>query len=281
MGELQQKQYAGKRRFTIYDMAIVGVMAAICFVVTYFIKIEVPSPAGTVMLKLANGFCLLAGALFGGIRGGLAAGFGSMLYDLLDPKYITDAPLTLIRFFLMAFLCGIICWSGKKKGESFVRNLIGATAGSLFSLLFYFVQSVIKQLLLGQPFDVAVIQTYTKLGVSTINAVLGVVVVCLLALPMHAALKRAGLYRQLHLGEMDTGRIAGVSLLLAGIGVFCVGAFQVISALAQGSFAGSGWDIFYSVLAAAGLLAGGAGIWQLQKARRAACLPETAEKPQA
>lgn len=201
MGEIQTTQKSGKLRFSIYDMAIVGVMAAICFVVTYFIKIEVPTPAGTTMIKLANGFCLLAGVLFGGVRGGLAAGFGSMFYDLLDPKYITDAPLTLIRFFLMAFICGIICWSGGKKGDSFWRNLVGASAGAVFSLVFYFVQSIIKQLLLGQPFDVAVIQCIGKISSSTVNAVVGIIVACLLAPPMKLALKKAGLYRKLHLGE--------------------------------------------------------------------------------
>lgn len=200
MGEIQTTQKTRKLRFSIYDMAIVGVMAAICFVVTYFIKIEVPTPAGTTMIKLANGFCLLAGVLFGGVRGGLAAGFGSMFYDLLDPKYITDAPFTLIRFFLMAFICGIICWSGDKKGDSFWRNLVGASVGAVFSLAFYFVQSIIKQLLLGQPFDVAVIQCVGKLTSSTVNAVVGIIVVCLLAPPMKQALKKAGLYQKLHLG---------------------------------------------------------------------------------
>lgn len=188
-------------KFTVYDMAVVGVMAAVCFVVTYFIKIPVPTPAGQVMIKLANAFCLLAGVLFGGLRGGLAAGIGSMFYDLLDPVYITDAPLTLIRFFLMAFLCGAICWGGDGKGTKLSRIIVGTAAGSAFSLGFYFVQSVVKQLLLGQPFDVAVVQCIPKMGVSAVNAVVAVVIACLLAPLFRKALERAHLYRKLEFSK--------------------------------------------------------------------------------
>lgn len=187
------------KKFSVYDMAVVGVMAAICFVVTYFIKIEFPTPAGPVMLKLANAFCLLAGMLFGGLRGGLAAGIGSMFFDLLDPKYITDAPLTLVRFFLMAFICGIICFSKSEKINQTIKNILGAAAGSIFSIAFYFVQSIIKQLLLGQPFDVAVLNIMPKMGTSLINAGIAIVVACLLAPMLKISLKRAGLYQKINL----------------------------------------------------------------------------------
>jgi len=188
-----------QKKFTVYDMAAVGVMAAVCFVVTYFIKIPVPTPAGQVMIKLANAFCLLAGVLLGGVRGGLAAGIGSMFYDLLDPVYITDAPLTLIRFFLMAFICGVICFSGNTRGKHMPRIIAGTVAGSLFSLVFYFAQSIIKQLLLGQPFGVAVINCLPKMGISTLNAVVSVVVACLLAPLFRKALEQAKFYQKISL----------------------------------------------------------------------------------
>lgn len=192
-----------KLKFTVFDMAVVGVMAAICFVVTYFIKIEIPTPAGPVMIKLANAFCLLAGVLFGGLRGGLAAGIGSMFFDLLDPKYITDAPITLVRFFLVAFICGIICFSKNRSGMSTMRNIIGCSAGALFNVAFYFVQSLIKQLILGQPFSVAFINIIPKMTTSLINAGIAIVVACMLAPIMYSSLKKAGLYKKL--GNMHNG----------------------------------------------------------------------------
>ncbi len=64
------------KKFSVSDLVVVGLMAAIIFVTTSFIKIQIPTPTGPTMLKVANIICLLAGMLFGGVRGGLAAGIG-------------------------------------------------------------------------------------------------------------------------------------------------------------------------------------------------------------
>ena len=95
-----------KSRLTLYDIVAVGLMAAVVFVVTMFLSIRIPTPTGTTMIKLANAFVLLCGLLLGPVRGGLAAGFGSMLFDLMTPEYAPEAWLTFLRFFLMAWLCG-------------------------------------------------------------------------------------------------------------------------------------------------------------------------------
>lgn len=197
----KKKSTSEKEKFTVYDMVIVGVMAAVVFVITMFIKIDIPTPAGPVMLKLANAFVLLAGMLFGGLRGGLAAGIGSAFFDLMNPAYITDAPLTLIRFFLMAAICGWICYAGGRKGSSTPWNILGASAGAVFSFLFYFVQSLIKQLIQGQPIRIAFWNILPKMGTSAINTVIAIVVACVLAPLCMAALKRAGFYRKMHIGK--------------------------------------------------------------------------------
>lgn len=108
----------GKKKplFGLYDIVMVGVMAAIVFVLTYFVKIQIPTPTGPVMFKTANIFILLSGLLLGGVRGGLAAGIGSMIYDLLDPAYVTESWVTFIRFFLVAFICGVIAYARKSNG---------------------------------------------------------------------------------------------------------------------------------------------------------------------
>ena len=186
-----------KKKITGYVLVIVGVMAAICYVVTVTMKIPVPTTVGQTMIKLANAFCLLAGALFGGWRGGLAAGIGSMLYDLFDPVYITSAPITLVRFFLMAFLCGVICFARGQKGKNFWQNSIGITVGSVFSTLFYIVESVIKQMILGQPFGLAVAACSTKMVTSSINMVIAIVIAIILTPLCRAGLEKAGIYRKL------------------------------------------------------------------------------------
>ena len=44
---------------------------------------------------------LLCGLLLGPVRGGLAAGIGSMIFDLMTPEYAPEAWITFLRFFLM------------------------------------------------------------------------------------------------------------------------------------------------------------------------------------
>ncbi len=74
------------------------------------------------MIKLANAFVLLCGLLLGPVRGGLAAGIGSMIFDLMTPEYAPEAWITFLRFFLMAWLCGVIAYAGAAAAKKFARQ---------------------------------------------------------------------------------------------------------------------------------------------------------------
>lgn len=186
------------KKFSVYDLVIVGVMAAMIFVLTYFIKIPIPTPAGETMLKVANAFCLLAGILFGGLRGGLAAGFGSMLFDLLNPKYITSAPTTFLKFFLMALFCGLVAKAMRKKEIGGIWTaLASSSVGAVSYVLMYGVESFIKQLIQGADPTAAIIAIAPKLITSGTNAIIAIVVATILAPALFLALKKAGVYNKI------------------------------------------------------------------------------------
>ena len=186
-----------KTKINIYDMAVVGVMAAIIFVITYFIRIPVATPVGETQLKLANAFCLLAGILFGGVRGGLAAGIGSMFFDLLNPKYIASAPFTLVFFFLMAFVCGVISHSANAKGEKTVKNIIASLAGGFTYYLLYLTKTVVERMLEGAVFNAAIVSIVPKIITSGINLVVAVVIASVLAPILKKALNSSGFYKKI------------------------------------------------------------------------------------
>ena len=179
----------GKKKplFGLYDIVMVGVMAAIVFVLTYFVKIQIPTPTGPVMFKTANIFILLSGLLLGGVRGGLAAGIGSMIYALLDPAYVTESWVTFIRFFLVAFICGVIAYARKSNGENKVQNIIAAAVGAFSSVALYAVQCVVKLMITGSSFSAAFVASLPKLSVSAINAVIALVFAVILVFPLRAA----------------------------------------------------------------------------------------------
>lgn len=201
-----------KPLFTVYDMTAIGVMAAIVFVLTYFVRIPIPTPAGETNLKIANAFCLLAGILFGGTRGGLAAGFGSMLFDLLNPKYIASAPFTLINFFIMAFVCGIIA-NRKGKPLALPRIIGGSAAGAFSYVALYIGKSVLERTLEttgftsllfsatgAEAFNAAVVSCVPKMITSSINAVIAIIIASLIAPALKAALTRIGFYQKTTIG---------------------------------------------------------------------------------
>lgn len=170
-----------------------GLMAAMIFVVTMLLRIPIPTPIGETQLKLGNVLCLLAGMLFGWLPGGLAAGIGSMLFDLFTPAYTADAPLTFVFFFTMAALCGVISRLGGARARNMKLNTLGAVTGALA----YYVLYVVKNLLiltLGEKhmaLDLAFIGFLPKMGISAINAVIAVVCSLLLIKPIQKALGAA------------------------------------------------------------------------------------------
>ena len=179
-----------KKQKKLQQYILTAVMAAMIFVTTMFLKIPISTPAGPTMLKVSNILILLAGILFGGVFGGLAAGIGSGMYDLFDPVYITSAPLTFVKFFIMAFICGAISNSRGSKGTSVSKNLCGCLVGALTYWLMYITESVIKLMIEGSAFVPALAAVSPKMITSGINQAVAVIGAMLLIVPLNKALKK-------------------------------------------------------------------------------------------
>lgn len=187
---------------SLYRIILIGVMAAMVFVATMFFKFDIPTPPDKTMIKLGNAVCVLAGLLLGGVGGGLAAGIGSALFDLFDPVFAPEAWVTLIRFFLMGLIAGLISHAGGRKGRDFKFNLIAAITSSAFSLFFYIGKSVLTQMVLAGDFSmnrllIALGATSTKIFAGSVNAVAAVVFSLILIGPLVSALDRSGLMEKI------------------------------------------------------------------------------------
>lgn len=186
--------------FTVYDLVMVGVMAAVCFVTTMFLKFEIPTPTGPTMIKVANVFCLLAGMMLGGIKGGLAAGIGSFLFDLTNPAFISDAPITFLNFFLMAFVCGIIfnlAEKSKSKGMFIVWTVLAAVGGQAVYVFLRMGKEILRLVLAGSTLEAAVGGNMIKLVSSLVNMAIAVPCAVILAPIVITALKKAKIYQKI------------------------------------------------------------------------------------
>ena len=180
------------KKFTVRDLVEVGVLAALVFVATYFLKIgPIATPAGPTMLKTGNAVCLLGAMIFGKTKGGLAAGIGSMLFDLSNPSFVASAPFTLVFFFIMAFVCGAVSHAGGRDGTDTKQNIIGAVCGALSYIVLSIGKSYITLRISGSDPAAAAVSCSTKLITSGINAAFAVAVSVLLAPVFIKALKKA------------------------------------------------------------------------------------------
>jgi len=73
-GESTMKQ---RGTFSIQRLALVGMMAAMVFALTY-VGIDIPTGLGKTKIHFGNIMCLLSAFLLGPVGGGLAAGVGAL-----------------------------------------------------------------------------------------------------------------------------------------------------------------------------------------------------------
>lgn len=192
-----------KNAISLRDLVAVGLMAAVVFIVTLFLSIRIPTPTGTTMIKLANAFVLLCGLLLGPVRGGLAAGFGSMLFDLMTPEYAPEAWITFLRFFLMAYVCGLIAHSAGANAKKHVRNLVACIVAAVFSSVFYMIKGIVTLMIGGSALAPAFVANLPKLLTSPPNVVIAVVVAMALLPALQKAMQMTS-FGQGNAGQNDT-----------------------------------------------------------------------------
>lgn len=186
-----------KRTFTVHELALTGVMAALSLVAYLFFR--VPFYGGS-SFHLGNTFTALTALLLDGVSGGLAGAIGLALADILagDPGY---AITTFVLKFIIGITCGAVAHKvfklrdlDRHSSGYLVKVIVAAGSGLLLNVftdpfLGYFRNVYI----FGQEYTVA--QALTKIagGVTFVNSVASTVCVVLLYLALRPALDRAGL----------------------------------------------------------------------------------------
>ena len=162
-------------RFTARKLAIVGLLSALVFVSSWM-QIEV----GPARFHLGNGFCALAG---------LSAGFGSMLFDLTNPAYISGCLITFVTKFVIGYLAGLIAHKGKISTK---KDILGTLAGSIAYIVLYMAKSFVEMYWIeGQAMGAVQVRLAAKFSASCVNAAVALVVATLLAAALRPALRRA------------------------------------------------------------------------------------------
>lgn len=193
-------------------IVITGLMAALCYVAFTFLKIPIPVPGGdTVALHIGNAFCVLAALLLGGGYGGVAGSLGMTVADLLDPVYITSAPKTFILKLCIGLIAGLIAHKIAHITEEHDAKYVlkWSLIASICALGFNVIADPVvgyfyKNYILGVPSPAAKIMATWAAGATTVNAVVGTIVVVIVYSALRPVLKKAGIF--FVIGKKKTGK---------------------------------------------------------------------------
>ena len=167
-------------------------------------QIKIPMPGGdATSLHIGNAFCVLAALLLGGGYGGLAGAVGMTIADILDPVYIVSAPKTFVLKLCIGLITGLVAHKIAKIGQStdqkyiFKWSVIASICGLGFNVIFDpLVGYFYKQIVLGQPQEMASVLAKWSTMTTFVNAVVSVILVAVIYNVLRPALAKAGLLVQ-------------------------------------------------------------------------------------
>lgn len=181
------------KTITTKQIVLVALLAALTCAGS-FLRIKVPSVVGTSAFHLGNILCALSGILLGPWLGGLAAGLGSAIYDMLDPIYISECWLTFLMKGAYGLIAGLVIRCGNDR-RSYGKATLAAAAGALTYALLYLSKTFFYSgmLLHGLTADAAWVTTIGKLPPTVFNAVVAIVGAPLLSITLRKALAKSRL----------------------------------------------------------------------------------------
>lgn len=196
-GLKEREVLAMKQHQTISTKKIVltALLAALT-VIGSALRITLPLEIGdTTSFHLGNILCALSGILLGPWLGGLAAGLGSALYDILFyPAFIDECWITFLTKGAYAVVAGWIAWQGKQPC-SYAKATLATTAGALTYAALYLLKTYFYKGLLiqGLTAQAAMLSVIGKLPATIFNAVVAVIFAPMLAVALKKALERSHL----------------------------------------------------------------------------------------
>lgn len=180
--------------FTTKKIVLTALLAALT-VAGSALRITIPIDiAGTSSFHLGNILCALSGILLGPWLGGLAAGLGSAIYDMLNPLYISECWITFLTKGAYGLVAGLIAFSGSRLW-GYRKALLASAAGAVTYAILYLAKSYFYSgmLLSGLTPGAALATVVSKLPATIFNAVIAIICAPLLAVAIRTALKKSHL----------------------------------------------------------------------------------------
>lgn len=185
----------------LIKLTATAVMTAIVFVGN-FLRVTMPVPLGGVTsFTLANILCALSGILLGPWYGFLAAGLGSAFYDLTNPAYVMEAPITLYTKGMYGLIAGVVLYYVFKNAkEKYGAQLAATVCTAVGYGLHYFIKTYFYNGMFVNRFTEPAqcwALVVSKVPATVVNGVIAVIFAPILGVALMKALKSAHLEKML------------------------------------------------------------------------------------
>lgn len=184
-----------EKSYGLQTIAMIGLMAALVFVGSK-LEIRIPSVLGVTRIHLGNAMCLLSGFLLGALPGGLAAGLGSFLFDLVFwPATPVEWLITFATKFVMGWVAGALSFRGGFAGApKGARYALCGICGALSYVVLYLLKSFVTYaFVLQNPMPAVRLMLLEKGAASLFNAAIAVILAVPIYLALCPRLRKAGL----------------------------------------------------------------------------------------
>lgn len=179
-----------KSKLTTRRLVLAALLAALTAVGSS-LRITLPiSVSGFTAFHLGNILCALCGVLLGPWLGGLAAGLGSAIYDMMNPAYISEAWITFLFKGVYGLMAGLVAHSGRKWGYG--KAVAATAAGAVSYAALYLAKSYFYNgmLLGGLTWDTAWLMVLERIPATIFNGGIAVICTPILAVTIRRALER-------------------------------------------------------------------------------------------
>lgn len=188
------------RNTKVQKTVMVGLIAALSYVVFTFCQIRITLPGGdATSIHLGNAVCVLGALLLGGLYGGAGGALGMTIGDLFDPVYILYAPKTFLLKLCIGLVTGFVAHrlghisTASDRKHIFKWTLLASISGLLFNVIFDpLVGYFYKLIILGKP--AAELTLAWNIAATSINAAASVIVSVAVYMALRPALRKSGLY---------------------------------------------------------------------------------------
>lgn len=187
-----------RRNSILVKLCVTAMMAALV-ALSSKLDIRIPAIVGVTRFHLGNVMCALSGILLGPWWGFAAAGVGSMFFDLFDPMYITETPITLVTKGIYGMVAGLLFVYVFKRRSNYVSEFTSSLCAALAYICLYLTKTFFYNgmLLNGLTPDAAWLAVLQKVPASLFNGAVAVIFAPILGVALNKALRAAKLDRLL------------------------------------------------------------------------------------